>query len=76
MKILVIGAGNMGLTYAQGMSKSKLLKKKNIMILDNSEESIIILSNKKINYVNKATSNETSATNINTVIAIIKWPIV
>jgi pyrroline-5-carboxylate reductase len=38
MKILVIGAGNMGLTYAQGMSKSKLLKKKNIMILDKSEE--------------------------------------
>jgi pyrroline-5-carboxylate reductase len=40
MKILVIGAGNMGLTYAQGMSKSKLLKKKNIMILDNSEEKL------------------------------------
>ncbi len=38
MKVLVIGAGNMGLTYAQGMSKSKLLKKRNIMILDNSEE--------------------------------------
>ena len=28
MKVLVIGAGNMGLTYAEGMSKSKLLKKK------------------------------------------------
>jgi pyrroline-5-carboxylate reductase len=40
MKILVVGAGNMGLTYAQGMSKSKLLKKKNIMILDNSEEKL------------------------------------
>ncbi|AUC83955.1 pyrroline-5-carboxylate reductase [Polaribacter sp. ALD11] len=40
MKILVIGAGNMGLTYAQGMSKSKLLKKKNIMILDKSEEKL------------------------------------
>jgi pyrroline-5-carboxylate reductase len=38
MKILVIGAGNMGLTYAQAMSKSKLLKKRNIMILDSSEE--------------------------------------
>ena len=37
MKILVIGAGNMGLTYAEGMSKSKLLKKKNIMVLDTSE---------------------------------------
>ncbi|WP_378178602.1 pyrroline-5-carboxylate reductase [Aquimarina sp. SS2-1] len=40
MKVLVIGAGNMGLTYAEGMSKSKLLKKKNIMVLDKSEEKI------------------------------------
>ena len=40
MKILVIGAGNMGLTYAEGMSKSKLLKKRNIMVLDNSEEKL------------------------------------
>ncbi|QTE21683.1 pyrroline-5-carboxylate reductase [Polaribacter cellanae] len=40
MKVLVIGAGNMGLTYAQGMSKSKLLKKKNIMVLDSSEEKL------------------------------------
>ncbi|TYP72166.1 pyrroline-5-carboxylate reductase [Aquimarina intermedia] len=38
MKVLVIGAGNMGLTYAEAMSKSKILKKRNIMILDNSEE--------------------------------------
>jgi len=43
MKILVIGAGNMGLTYAQAMSTpitigAKLLKKRNIMILDSSEE--------------------------------------
>lgn len=40
MKVLVIGAGNMGLTYAEGMSKSKLLKKRNIMVLDNSEEKL------------------------------------
>lgn len=40
MKVLVIGAGNMGLTYAEGMSKSKLLKKKNIMVLDSSEEKL------------------------------------
>ena len=38
MTVLVIGAGNMGLTYAEGMSKSKLLKKKNIMVLDKSED--------------------------------------
>jgi pyrroline-5-carboxylate reductase len=40
MKVLVIGAGNMGLTYAEGMSKSKLLKRKNIMVLDSSEEKL------------------------------------
>jgi len=40
MKVLVIGAGNMGLTYAEGMSKSKLLNKKNIMVLDNSKEKL------------------------------------
>src|SRR5690606_5337640 len=40
MKILVIGAGNMGLTYAEGMSKSELLKKRNIMVLDKSEEKL------------------------------------
>jgi pyrroline-5-carboxylate reductase len=44
MKVLVIGAGNMGLTYAEGISKSKLLKKKNIMILDTSEEKLIELN--------------------------------
>ncbi|MBU2952098.1 pyrroline-5-carboxylate reductase [Tamlana agarivorans] len=40
MKVLVIGAGNMGLTYAEGMSKSTLLKNNNIMVLDNSEEKL------------------------------------
>ncbi len=40
MKILVIGAGNMGLTYAEGMSKSKLLKKRNIRVLDTSAEKL------------------------------------
>lgn len=40
MQVLVIGAGNMGLTYAEGMSQSKLLKKKNIMVLDNSEHKL------------------------------------
>ena len=49
MKVLVIGAGNMGLTYAEGMSKSKLLKKKNIMVLDTSEEKLAELE--KVSYV-------------------------
>jgi pyrroline-5-carboxylate reductase len=44
MKVLVIGAGNMGLTYAEGMSKSKLLKKRNIMVLDSSEEKLEALN--------------------------------
>lgn len=40
MKILVIGAGNMGLTYAEGMSKSSLLDNERIMISDKSEEKL------------------------------------
>ena len=40
MKILVIGAGNMGLTYAQGMAQSDLLKEKDVMIIDNSAEKL------------------------------------
>ena len=43
MKVLVIGAGNMGLTYAEAMSRSKLLKRRNVMILDNSPEKILSL---------------------------------
>lgn len=43
MKVLVIGAGNMGLTYAEAMSRSKLLKKRNLMILDSSPEKILSL---------------------------------
>ncbi|WP_086475566.1 MULTISPECIES: pyrroline-5-carboxylate reductase [Arenibacter] len=48
MRVLVIGAGNMGLTYAESMSKSKLLKKKNLMIFDNSPEKTTSL--KKISH--------------------------
>lgn len=48
MRVLVIGAGNMGLTYAESMSKSKLLKKKNLMIFDNSAEKTTSL--KKISH--------------------------
>lgn len=38
MKVLVIGAGNMGLTYSEGMAKSPLLNRKNLMIYDVSKE--------------------------------------
>ncbi len=43
MRILVIGGGNMGLTYAEGMSKSFLLNKHKLMIYDKSEELIASL---------------------------------
>jgi len=40
MKVLVIGAGNMGLTYAEGMAKSPFLNRRNLMIFDVSEEKL------------------------------------
>lgn len=43
MKVLVIGAGNMGLTYSEGMSKSPLLNRKKLMIHDISTKTIEIL---------------------------------
>lgn len=44
MKVLVIGAGNMGLTYSQGMAKSPLLTRHKLMIYDKSPELLISLS--------------------------------
>lgn len=44
MKVLVIGAGNMGLTYAEGMAKSSLLNRRNLMIFDKSAEVLTSLS--------------------------------
>lgn len=44
MKVLVIGAGNMGLTYAEGMAHSPLLSRHKLMIYDNSPEKILSLS--------------------------------
>ncbi|HIB38215.1 pyrroline-5-carboxylate reductase [Mesonia sp.] len=43
MKVLVIGAGNMGLTYAEGMVKSALLGERNLQIFDTDPEKIIAL---------------------------------
>lgn len=43
MKVLVIGAGNMGLTYAEGMAQSPLLNRRNLMIYDVSAERITSL---------------------------------
>ncbi len=38
MKVLVIGAGNMGLTYSEGMASSTLLNRRKLMIYDVSSE--------------------------------------
>jgi pyrroline-5-carboxylate reductase len=43
MKVLVIGGGNMGLTYAEGMAKSTFLNKHKLMIYDVSNEKILTL---------------------------------
>lgn len=40
MKLLVIGAGNMGLTYAEGMAKSILLGKRKLKIYDTDPNKI------------------------------------
>jgi len=48
MKVLVIGAGNMGLTYAEGMAQSPLLNRRNLMIFDVSAEKLSSLD--KISY--------------------------
>ncbi|KQC33550.1 pyrroline-5-carboxylate reductase [Nonlabens sp. YIK11] len=43
MKVLVIGAGNMGLAYAKALIKSEYLSKDNLMISDTSPEKTIEL---------------------------------
>ncbi|WP_178983496.1 pyrroline-5-carboxylate reductase [Winogradskyella helgolandensis] len=44
MKVLVIGAGNMGLTYAEGMAESPLLSKYKLKIYDTDPKKIESLS--------------------------------
>ena len=44
MKVLMIGAGNMGLTYAEGMAQSPYLNRRNLMIFDVSPEKTEALS--------------------------------
>lgn len=51
MKVLVIGAGNMGLTYAESIAKSGYLKKEDLMIFDKSIELRETLRESKENYV-------------------------
>lgn len=51
MKILVIGGGNMGLTYAQGFLRSHITNKKDMMILEKSPEKAAELAKKDIGTV-------------------------
>lgn len=51
MKILVIGGGNMGLTYAQGFLRSHITTPQDMMILEKSPEKAAILSEKNIGTV-------------------------
>lgn len=44
MKVLVLGAGNMGLTYAEGMANSPFLNKRKLMIFDVSPQKTEALS--------------------------------
>ena len=44
MKVLVIGAGNMGLTYSEGMAESPLLSKHKLRIFDTDPKKIESLS--------------------------------
>lgn len=51
MKILVIGGGNMGLTYAQSFLRSHITNKEDMMILEKSPEKAVELSKKDIGTV-------------------------
>lgn len=48
MKILMIGAGNMGGTYAEGMSKSALLNRRKLQIFDKDPEKLKAIGEKGI----------------------------
>lgn len=51
MKILIIGGGNMGMTYAQSFLRSHIAEKENMMILEKSPEKADELSKKDIGAV-------------------------
>ncbi len=51
MKILIIGGGNMGMTYAQSFLRSHITDKANMMILERSPEKASIVANTGIGTV-------------------------
>lgn len=48
MKVLVIGAGNMGLTYAEAIAKSNFLNQGSLMIFDNDRSKLDALSQRGV----------------------------
>jgi pyrroline-5-carboxylate reductase len=51
MKILIVGGGNMGLTYAQSFLRSHITRTEDMMILEKSQERAAALAEKKIGTV-------------------------
>ncbi len=51
MKILIIGGGNMGLTYAQSFLRSHIASKEDMMILEKSPEKAALIAQKDIGTV-------------------------
>lgn len=51
MKILIIGGGNMGLTYAQSFLRSHITQKEDMMLLEKSPEKAAELAKKDIGFV-------------------------
>ncbi len=48
MKILIIGGGNMGLTYAKSLIRAHLTTETDLMILERSEEKAAELSTQRV----------------------------
>lgn len=51
MKLLIIGGGNMGLTYAKSFLKAHIVEKENLLILEKSPEKAIELQKLDIGFV-------------------------
>ena len=51
MKILIVGGGNMGMTYAKSLLHSHIVTKQNLMLLEKSESKITALRNSDLGTV-------------------------
>lgn len=70
MKVLVIGGGNMGLTYSEGMAKSPLLNQKNLMIYDVSE--VLLEKLRDVSYYDTYTNLEDCLPNADVIFIAVK----